>query len=123
MALDQDGSGSLVAPILRGELAQPSSLLGRNRKEPMLAALAARDHPTGVELALGTTTTRVTTLASQQIKRALNHRLRALEAVQGPRQGGVQPPKFLAQSGEVSVQLYLVIHYEIQKRKPKNQKK
>jgi len=79
---DQDGASALVTAIFGGPLADLSALVFGDGVEPVLALLTAGQDISGVELAPGTTAVGFAALAPEQIERALDHRLGALEAAQ-----------------------------------------
>ncbi len=106
MAFNQHRPGPLVTAIFGGPPAHFGPLFCGHGVEPILAGFAAGQNVSRVELAPGAPAVGFSALATEQIKRALNHEFGALEAAQGGGQGGVSVPELLPELGEVGVQLY-----------------
>jgi hypothetical protein len=96
LPFNQNSPALLVAPIFGRELAQLRPVFNRHRKKAVFACLLAGDYPSAVELALGTVTAGIAAFALQIIKRALDHRLGALQMTQGSANGLVCIPDLLA---------------------------
>src|SRR5690242_152931 len=97
MAFDQHCPGPLVTAIFGGAPSNLSPLFFRHWVEPILACLTAGQDVSRMELAPGAPAVGFSTLAPEQIKGALNHRLGALESTQGGGQRGVSAPELLPQ--------------------------
>ena len=104
MAFAQNGPRALVAAVLGRPLSELRALVLGNGVKPILARFASGQDIAGVELAGGATAVGFSTLASEQVKGALDHRFRALEAAQGMGQGRVGTPELLTEYGEVGAQ-------------------
>jgi hypothetical protein len=104
MPFGQHRPRALVAAVLGGPLSDESPLFFRDRVEPILARFTAGQDIAGVELAASATAVGFTAFAAEQVKGALNHELRALEAAQGSGQGRVSAPEVLAELREVGAQ-------------------
>ena len=122
MAFGQKGPRALIAAVLGGPLADLGALVFGDRVKPILARFTAGQDVAGVELAGGATAVGFSAFAAQQVKRALDHRLGALEAAQGGGQGRVSAPELLAEFGQVSAQSESLICEEIQICKRKGRK-
>ena len=120
MAFDQDGPGTLIAPVLGGPFSHLGALVFGDRVEPILARFTAGQDIAGVELAGGATAVGFSALAPEEVKRALHHRLGALETAQGVGQRGVGAPELLAEFGEVVAQSVSLIYSQIQIGKRKS---
>jgi len=99
MPFDQHRPGPLVTAIFGGALSNLSPLFFGHRVEPILAGLTAGQDVSRMEFAPGAPAVGFSALAAEQIKGALNHRLRALESAQGGGQGGVSTPELLPEVG------------------------
>jgi hypothetical protein len=111
MPFDQHRPGALVAAIFGGVFTNFSPLFFGYGIEPVLACLATGQDVSRMELAACATAVRFATLASEQIEGALDHGLGALETAQSASHGGIGTPELLTESGQISVQLYLLWLY------------
>jgi hypothetical protein len=109
MPFDQHRPSALVTAIFGSVLSNFRPVFFGHRIEPILAGFAASQDVSRMQVASGTPAVGFSALATEQIKRALNHRLGALEAAQGGRHGGVSAPELLPEFGQIGVQLYVFI--------------
>jgi len=109
MAFGQNGPRALIPAVLGGPFSDLGALLLGNGVKPILARFTAGQDVAGVELAGGATAVGFSTLALEQVKGSLNHRIRTLQTAQGVGQGRVSAPELLAEFGKVGAQYVSLI--------------
>jgi hypothetical protein len=117
--LDQNRASALVAAILTGPATKVGALIFGDRIKAVFALLTATEDPRGVKLAGSTAAVGFAALAAEQIERALNHRIGALERSQRLAQGTGGTAQLQAEFGDIVVQSesLILITYTDNKRK------
>jgi hypothetical protein len=117
--LDQKCASALVAAIFTRPAAKIGALIFGNRIKAVFALLTATEDPRGVKLAGSTAAVGFAALAAEQIERALDHGIGALERSQSLAHSTGGTPQLQAEFGDIIVQSasLILLTYTDKKRK------
>ena len=121
MPFHQESSSALVPAVFSGPDSDASALVLGNAVEAIFALSAASQNPGGMQLPGSATAVEFAAFAAEQIKRALDHNFRALEAAKSFSHGGIGTPKLLAEFGNIAAHTVSLICLPIQTARKKTE--